>query len=375
MKVGIGGIAGISGLAGKVATGKRLRLAIIAAGALAAVILLPYIIESNEYLRNNYGMFVQWKIGGDGSSQETGGSAVVQDDARQTAETPAGAPATIDGEQDEEPPSGVEQVVETDSEPPAAVAIQEEPATTALPSEFDDGNFAILWSDPDGFAGYKATLSGQIHSIIDQSTAYRGLVTYKVFNMAATADESRFVAAFQGPRIIEAGPALEDCIAIEGTVRGSTSEQNPLGRTIMVPIIDTSSVREVDCIDSALPAQKSVDAQITQSLNGVTLTATRLQFAGDHVRIKVIAENAGAGDNVFIEKLAAAQDGVSYESMTHLPEYANYRLASKIVAEAPSIGYLFFEPVDQNQPVEFTIAVKEVKVSETISSDFIFTFG
>lgn len=54
--------------------------------------------------------------------------------------------------------------------------------------------------------------------------------------------------------------------------------------------------------------------------------------------------------------------------------FGKYRLGSKLVAESPAGGYLFFKPVGGNDgQVVFRILVEEVTMSETIQSAFIFT--
>jgi hypothetical protein len=261
---------------------------------------------------------------------------------------------------------------------PAKVPEETEPAEIiALPSEFSDENFGILQASPDNFAGYKVSISGQVYNIVDQSTSDWQVLSLRMFVKAQAADESKAVVILQTHKEDpdSKGIALEGCVVIEGTVRGSIGESDALGRTIKVPLIDSSTVSKMECIDSAMPAYATEQVEIVQSLNGIKLTAQRVQFAEDHVRIKIAAENLAGGDGVFIrEKESFAEfGGKKYDSTSYLPAYTYYRLDSKLVAEYPSTNYLFFEPAEGSGPVKFTIVVDELKVSETVRSVFIFT--
>jgi hypothetical protein len=261
---------------------------------------------------------------------------------------------------------------------PAEVQETTEPVEIiAPPSEFSDDNFGILQASPGEFAGYNVTISGQIYDIVDQSTSDWQVLSLRMFVKAQVTDEAKAVVILQMPKKDPAAEsvALEGCVVIEGTVRGSIGDSDALGRSIKVPLIDSSTVKEIECIDSAMPAYATREVEIAQSLNGVKLTAQRVQFAQDHVRIRIAAENLDGGDSVFIrEKESFAEyGGEEYGSVSHLPVYAYYRLDSKLVAEYPDTNYLFFEPVQGSGPVKFTIIVEEVKVSEKTRSVFVFT--
>ena len=366
MKIGEGITPSINRLVGR----GRLKFIAIAAGVAVAIVLGPAIIESNEYLRSNYGGFVSWKGG------LFGLNAVVPEPVEEVQQEPVdvadtGRQAPV--RQDVPPVTDVQE-----EESPAEVPEETEPAkAVVLPSEFSNENFGILQASPDNFAGYKASISGQVYNIVDQSTSDWRVLSLRMFVKAQVTDEAKAVVILQMPKKDPAAEsvALEGCVVIEGTVRGSIGDSDALGRSIKVPLIDSSTVREIECIDSAMPAFATKEVEISQSLNGVRLTAQKVQFAQDHARIKIAAENLDGGDGVFIrEKESFAEfGGTEYGSISHLPVYTYYRLDSKLVAEYPSTNYLFFEPVEGSGPIKFTIVVEEVKVSETIRSVFVFT--
>lgn len=365
LKIGEG-VSVISRLAG----GGRLKFIAIVAGVVVAIVLGPAIIEGNDYLRANYGSFVSWKGGlfGTETVEPEQEQQIQQEPAAEAADTdtktPAqeDAPAIIDVHEEQEPaeiPDKTEQV-----------------EVVATPSEFTDENFGVLQASPDRFAGYKIAISGQVYDIVDQSTSDWRVLSLRMFVKAQVADESKAVVILQTPKEdISSGIALEDCVTIEGTVRSGIADSDALGRSIKVPLVDSSTVRKIECIDSAMPAYLTQQVEIAQDLNGVRLTVQRVQFTEDHVRIKVAAENVAGGDSVFIREKEsfAEQGGKRYDSISQLPIYSPYKLDSKLLPESPSTNYLFFEPADMAGPIVFRIVVEEVKVSETASSVFIFT--
>ncbi|MCI0557998.1 MAG: hypothetical protein MN733_05845 [Nitrososphaera sp.] len=246
--------------------------------------------------------------------------------------------------------------------------------------EFTDDTFDVLSSDPDKYAGSTATISGKVYDALDQSSNSYIIVTFKILSQAIDSDESRAVIMYQEvKRTKTVNPDIEvdDCIAIEGKVRSGISETNSLGQSIRIPLIDASSIADIECIDSAFPSESTIELGVQQSFGGITLAADRVQLAEDHIRIKITAENTGAGDSVFIREKGSFLvygDG-EFQNISHLTAFMNYRINSEIVSGYPTTGYLFFEPIEEYDagPLIFKIMVEKVEISGNTKSTFIFT--
>ena len=92
------------------------------------------------------------------------------------------------------------------------------------------------------------------------------------------------------------------------------------------------------------------------------------------MRIMILAEKHGRRWRVYQGGDRHVGRKAVPEHITQLPVFGKYRLGSKLVAESPAAGYLFFKPVGGNDgEVVFRILVEEVTVSETVQSAFIFT--
>lgn len=290
------------------------------------------------------------------------------------SETPGDTPPVYPGSEPEQSPSAEEN---------------EEPLPfLEVGAGFDRNNFDILQASPASYKGKSATLSGQVYNIDYQSSAAGDIVSLRinVHHSKPSEDSDRAVILYQGPTGSMPSIAAEECISIQGTVRGSTVERSSLGQDIVIPAIDAASINRIECIDSSMPALAGGTEQAgdSQTLSGITLTAERVQFAKDHVRIELAVENWSAGSSVFIREAYAVQDGVKYADISSQPVFAKYRLDAHLVPETKSTGYLFFEStsttfgdggrsISQEKPISFRIVVEESRISGNTESVFIFT--
>lgn len=243
---------------------------------------------------------------------------------------------------------------------------------------FTDSNFALLRSSPDKFVNATVTISGKIYEIVDQSSTGQILITYRIYNQAIDSDESRAVVMYQQAKrtgTVKPDIAIDECISISGKIRGGIGDTNSLGTAIRIPIIDSESVSEIECIDSAMPALQTIDSNLTQSFAGLELKAERVQISDGHLRIKIIATNNEGGDSVFIrEKESHAEyQGRLHQSLNHQFLFSAYRLEPALPAESQTSGYLFFEPLQQytGGPITFKVVVEKVGISESQKSTFI----
>lgn len=252
------------------------------------------------------------------------------------------------------------------------------PVQPPLPSDFEftDASFNILVSDPDKYANHNVTISGKVYEIFDQSSSSIVLLTYRIFGKADESDDSRAVIMYQVAKLQSSSIEKGDCIAVEGKVRGGFGEVDSLGQSIRIPLIDSTNVAEMDCINSALPPLKTVDLEVSQSLGGISLTAHKVQLTDDHVRIGITAKNTDGGDSVFIREKESflTHGGNTYQNINDLPVFGNYRLDSKLVAESETEGYMFFEPVKSYEgSMVFKIIIEKVEISGNTEYTFIFT--
>lgn len=253
------------------------------------------------------------------------------------------------------------------------------PVQPPLPSDFrfTDASFSILASEPDKYANHNVTISGKIYEIVDQSSNSIVLLTYRIFGQADESDDSRAVIMYQRARLQSSSIEKGDCIAIEGKVRGGFGEVNSLGQEVLVPLIDSTNVAEMECVNSALPPLETVELDVSQSLGGISLTAHRVQLADDHVRIGITAKNVDGGDSVFIREKESflTHGGITFQNINHLPVFGNYKLDSSLVAESEAEGYMFFEPIQSYEggSMVFKMIIEKVGISGNTEYTFIFT--
>jgi hypothetical protein len=368
----------ISILVKKAAEHNILKPVVVSVSVIISVIFGPIIVENNEFLENNYSSFLEWKSAFLGAPYSANTGTLDQDVVLPQTETDADVIADFD---DPEPrpgqPSSVINDENSESQiefvPPAA---ENNPPSSSAPSEFDDSTFGILLSDPKKFIGYEATITGQVYDILRLDNSN---LNFRMVNLAsASPDNSRVLVGISSANVARTTVSsiqVEDCIIVQGLVRNSVSDRNSLGRTIQVPMIEGFSVSEIECIDSALPAYETIEMSDSQSRYGLSLRAQKVQFADDHVRIKLTAENRDRSSMFIRDRDSlAAQGGESYMSTTHLPIFSEYRLDSKLTPESLTEGYLFFERINRNdQPLAFRIVVEQVGITETVTTTFIFT--
>jgi hypothetical protein len=263
---------------------------------------------------------------------------------------------------------------DTDDTDPDDVQVQ-----PPLPSDFEftDASFNVLASDPDKYASHNVTISGKIYEVVDQSSSAIVLLTYRIFGQADESDDSRAVIMYQQSRLQSSSIEKGDCIAVKGKVRGGFGEVNSLGQDVRVPLIDSTNVAEMECVNSALPPLETVNMEVTQSLGGVSLTAHKVQLANDHVRIGITARNTDGGDSVFIREKESFMmyGGNTYQNINNLLVFGNYKLDSSLVAESEAEGYMFFEPIQNYDggSMVFKIIIEKVGISNNTEYTFIFT--
>jgi hypothetical protein len=367
-------------LASKVATGNRPKFVAVSAGVIIAVVFGPTFVDNNEFVKNNYDALMQWKstLSGTPYPAEEDIDTFDQDAAQMQDETDTDVITTTRSE-----PSQLSGIIDDGDPDPETefvpATVENNQPSIVAPSEFDDSNFSILLSDPKKFINYKATITGQVYDI----SHFDNGMNFKIFNLASSSpDNSRASVSLEMPnanidRTTASSIQVEDCIIIQGLVRNVISEKNSLGQSIQVPLVEGSSIGKIDCIDSALPVYSTVEMSDSASQHGLSLTVQKIQFAGDHVRIKLVAENSGSA-SMFIRdrESLAVQDDRSYPSKTHLPIFSEYRLDSKLAPESLTEGYLFFEQIDHDdQPITFRIVVEQAGITETARSIFTFTVG
>lgn len=250
-------------------------------------------------------------------------------------------------------------------------------AESPVQLHFTDDNFELLSSSPDEFVNSTAEISGRVYELVDQSSSGYILITYRIYNQAIDSEESRAVAMFQQVRRTGSTPpavSIDDCISIQGNVRGGIRDSNSLGQPIQIPIIDLNGMKEIECIDSAMPASQTISANLSQSYAGVVFTAEKVQISNGHLRIKITAQNIDGGDSVFIrEKESVAEyQGKSYPSL-NAPVFEVYKLDTVVPAKSIVTGYLFFEPIEEfaGDPIIFRIVVEKVGIAESEKSTFI----
>jgi hypothetical protein len=275
-------------------------------------------------------------------------------------------------------PDDAPEESDSDSTAPLPVGLPDEEGGLDQQIHFTDDNFALLRQDPDRFANSTVAISGRIHEIVDQSSGNQVLITYRIHNQAIDSDESRAAVMYQQVRrtgTILPDIAVEDCISLEGKVRGGIGDTNSLGAPIRIPIVDSNSVTEIECVDSAMPAFRTVSSNLTQNYGGIELRAERLQFSDGHVRIKIIATNAEGKDTVYIreKETHAEYQGRLYQNLNHLFVFSPHGLDPILPAESQVSGYLFFEPVQDytGGPITFKIVIEKVGISESEKSTFI----
>jgi hypothetical protein len=243
---------------------------------------------------------------------------------------------------------------------------------------FTDGNFELLRSEPDKFVNSTIAITGRVHEIIDQSSGNQILITYRIHNQAVDSDESR--AAVMYHQVKRSGTilqeiAVDDCISLQGKVRGGIGDTNSLGTPIRIPIIDSSIVTEIECVDSSMPATVTISSNLTQNYAGIELRAERVQLSDGHSRIKIVAANTEGKDTVYVrEKESHAEyQGRLYQNLNHLFIFSNYGLDSILPAESQRSGYLFFEPIQDytGGPITFRIVIEKVGISENEKFTFI----
>jgi hypothetical protein len=251
------------------------------------------------------------------------------------------------------------------------------PAESPVRVHFTDANFDLLSSNPDGFINSTAEISGRVYELVDQSSSGYFLMTYRIYHQAVDSEESRVVAMFQQVRrtsSIAPDVSIDDCISIQGKVRGGIRDSNSFGQPIQIPIVDLSGMKEVECIDSAMPALRTISANLSQSFGGVVLTAEKVQMSDGHLRIKIVAQNIDGGDSVFIRDKESVADylGKSYPSL-NLPVFEIYKIDNIIPAKSEDSGYLFFEPIADfaGEPIVFRIVVEKAGIAESEKSTFI----
>jgi hypothetical protein len=150
-------------------------------------------------------------------------------------------------------------------------------------------------------------------------------------------------------------------------------EGSLLGNSITVPAIDSSNLTEIPCIDSTMPAEKSIQLRTTQSLNGIIVQAEQIQYGNEHTRLQVTVENNAAGSTIYLKEAYAIQNGTSHSQILSVPKFEVYQIADAIAPGQTAAGYIFFDPLDSRLPASVKVIIETPAIPGSTDSVFIFS--
>ena len=211
--------------------------------------------------------------------------------------------------------------------------------------------FSELANEPERFVGAWAKLSGQIENkqVYEEVTGY-------VFKIGG-AESSQNEAWVQVDNTSESF-SIDDCLILEGYIKGSVELENIYDHTFTVPYFDVKTYTKIDCIEGLYPTIAENNIPQTQQVGEVKITLEKVQLSKEHTRLLFNIDNLS--QEVFMlgfnEILVQDRNQFSYDFIVE--EYDE--LKGHIPSDTVEKGWLIFEPIE---PKSFEVHLKPFSMS------------
>jgi hypothetical protein len=148
----------------------------------------------------------------------------------------------------------------------------------------------------------------------------------------------------------------DDYVKFTGQVGDEFSGQNTFGGDVGAPTIKASHVEKVNRDEAVAPALKTITPSAKQTVSGVTVIITKLEFAANETRLYLQVKNdSSATTSIYDFDTKIVQSGSQVKSKSVYDSDSSSELPSDIVAHTTEKGEIYFQKADPAKPLTITL--------------------
>lgn len=204
----------------------------------------------------------------------------------------------------------------------------------------EESMIANLYEDPEKYEGQYINISGEVFTTPETKDK---LTMVQMWADPENNDKNTFV-------VFETSlcPDIKkgDYIKLTGSIGGKIDAKNRVGATISGPQINVDSIEISTAMDVLAPTIKSVDLNIVQEQNDVSITIQKVEFSENETRIYLLIDNKNKDRFKFYTSDAFIVQGDSQfkEKNTFGTDYK--KLDSEILPNVKSEGIITFPTLE-----------------------------
>jgi len=208
------------------------------------------------------------------------------------------------------------------------------PASSSSGAEhFDRSNWALLQTDPNAHKGASVDIVGKVFTSPQRDA--RG--TYWQMWSDPKNNEWNTVVGVADPNF---QIAQDQYVHVTGTVKGQYQGKNLLGGDVNAVEVLASRADIASPLAAAPPALRTVQANLSQTQNGVTISLSKIEFAAIETRVFVSVSNASSSTAHFYDFNAKVVQGTTQYSSNSAGDYP--QVQSDILPGVTSSGVVVF---------------------------------
>lgn len=204
-----------------------------------------------------------------------------------------------------------------------------------------------LTDDPGAYKCKVITLSGQIFNTEKKD----GKNAWQVWTDPENSENGILVYYDKSSSL-----SNNDYITFTGRVGSELTGQNAFGGDVGAPTIKASSVQKVTRDEAVAPALKTVTPHAVQTISGVAVTVTKIEFAASETRVYVQVNNDSSSTaSLYDFDTKIVQSGSQVKSKDVFDSDSSSELPSDIVAHTTEKGEMYFQKADPAKPLTITL--------------------
>jgi hypothetical protein len=205
----------------------------------------------------------------------------------------------------------------------------------------------MLGEDPGAYKCKVVTLSGQVFNTEKQN----GKNAWQVWTDPENSENGVLVYFDKS-----SGIGNNDYITFTGPVGAELTGENAFGGNVNTPTVNATWVGKVGRDEAVAPALKTITPNVSQTVSGVTVTVTKIEFAASETRLYVAVKNDSASTaSIYDFDTKIVQGSSQVKSKTVYDSDSSSELPSDIVAHTTEKGEMYFQKADPTKPLSITM--------------------
>lgn len=220
-----------------------------------------------------------------------------------------------------------------------------------------------LTSDPGAYKCKTVTLSGKVFNVDKDG----GDTAWQVWTNSKDS-KNNVILYYSGSSDI----SEDDYVKFTGQVGGVFDGKNAFNGDVSAPVIKVSSIQKASRDEVVEPALKTIMPNKSKTIQGVTVTLSKIEFAANETRLYIHVKNdSSATATIYDFDTKIVQSGSQVQTKYIFDSDDSSELPSDILAHTSEKGKMYFEKADSTNPLRVILQ----GMSEDDYQDLNYTFN